>query len=212
MKWIQQLVNQKVRQRLRYLYLIVLLLLWIAMLGSNVNVKEGKEYTDFNHVAMYILEYNDVPDNYVTEYMLRTPYRYGPFLNIEEKLPIGVEYTEVYINATMYDYGSERFVFSDDELFYTLNHYDSFSEITTNKILAGYYLFRGVFYIFLLLGMVLIGIMLTLSKEVTADDLKKDIILDYNLGKEKYILLRDRIKEYHRKRKLKRESQRNMEE
>ena len=212
MKRIQQLAIQKVRQRLRYLYLIVLLLLWIATIGSDVNVSEGKEYTDFDHVALYILEYNDVPDNYITGLTLRTPYRYGAFLNVEEKLPLGVEYTEVYINATSDDYGAERFVFSDDGLFYTLNHYDSFSEITTTKILAGYYLFRGLFYMFLLLGVVFVGLMLTLSKEVTADDLKKDIILDYNLLKEKYTLLGDRIKEYHRKRKLKRVSQRNMEE
>ena len=79
MKWSDQIANQKVRQRLRYLYLIVLLLLWIATIGSDVNVREGKAYTDFDHVALYIIEYNDVPDNYVTAYMLRTPYRYDEF-------------------------------------------------------------------------------------------------------------------------------------
>jgi len=211
MKWMQQLTDQKARQRLRFLYLIVLLLLWIATIGSDVNVRKDKEYSDFDHVALYILEYNDVPDNYTTNFML-TPYRYGPFLNVEEKLPLGVEYTGVYINATIFDYGSERFVFSDDALYYTNNLYDSFSEITTQKILAGHYLFRGIFYMFLLVGVVFVGLMITLSKEVTAHDLKKDIMLDYNLLKEKYIALRDRIKEYRRKRKLKRESKMNMEE
>ena len=212
MKWIQQLTDQKARQRLRYLYLIVLLLLWIATVGSDVNVKKEKEYTDFDHVAMYILEYNNVPDNYVTGYMLLTPYRYGPFLNVEEKLPLGVEYTEVYINATISDFGTERFVFSDDNLYYTNNHYDSFSEITTQKVLAGYYLFKTIFYLFLLVGLVFIGLMLTLSKEVTAHDLKKDIILDYNLLKEKYNRLRDKTKGYHRKWKLKREPKQSVEE
>jgi hypothetical protein len=212
MKWIQQLANQKVRQRIRYFYFIVLLLLGIAMMGSDVNVKEGKNYTDFDHVALYILEYNDVPNNYVTGYMLLTPYRYGPFLNVEEKLPLGVTYTEVYINATLDDLGAERFVFSDDTLYFTNNNYDSFSEITISKILAGYYLFQTIFYTFLFGGVLFLSLMLILSKEVTVDDLKKDILLDYNLLKEKFLYLRDKLKMHHSKWKYKRKSTKNMEE
>ena len=212
MKWIQQLANQKVRQRIRYFYFIVLLLLGIAMMGSDVNVNEGKNYTDFDHVALYILEYNDVPNNYVTGYMLLTPYRYGPFLNVEEKLPLGVTYTEVYINATLDDLGAERFVFSDDTLYFTNNHYDSFSEITISKILAGYYLFQTIFYTFLFGGVLFLSLMLILSKEVTVDDLKKDILLDYNLLKEKFLYLRDKLKMHHSKWKYKRKSTKNMEE
>lgn len=203
MKCMHRMADRKVRQRLRYLYLIVLLLLWIATLGSNVKVKEGNEYTDFDHVALYILEYNDVPENYITAYMLLTPYRYGVFQNNEEKLPVGEEYTEVYINATINDMGSERFVFSDEALYYTNNHYDSFSEITKEKILAGYYLFRGVLYTFLLLGVLCIGLLLVLSKEVKVNDLKNDIILDYNLLKKNFFLLRSKMKEIHIKRKQK---------
>jgi len=212
MKWSDKIANQKVRQRLRYLYLIVLLLLWIAMIGSNVRVKEGKAYTDFDHVALYILEFNDVPENYITGYMMRTPYRYDVFHNNEELLPLGHTYTEVYINATMVDYGAERFVFSDDELFYTLNHYASFTDITKNDILGGYYLFGGLFYTSLLGGVILIGLMLALSKEVTVHELKKDIHLDYNLLKDKYILVRDKTKEAHKKWKHKRESKKSVEE
>jgi len=186
--------------------------LGIAMMGSDVNVKEGKNYTDFDHVALYILEYNDVPNNYVTGYMLLTPYRYGPFLNVEEKLPLGVTYTEVYINATLDDLGAERFVFSDDTLYFTNNNYDSFSEITISKILAGYYLFQTIFYTFLFGGVLFLSLMLILSKEVTVDDLKKDILLDYNLLKEKFLYLRDKLKMHHSKWKYKRKSTKNMEE
>lgn len=220
MKWIHQIGDQKVRQRLRYFYLIVLLLLCIATIGANVKVKEGKEYSDFDHVALYILEYNDLPDNYVHkdlgvasgEYDVTV---YDVYDNTRDpvKLPIGFTYTEAYINATIDDVGAERFVFSNNgTLYYTLNHYDSFSSITETKILGGFYLFRGTLVVFLIGGGVFVGLMFILSKEVTANDLKDDLVLDYNLLKEKSLLLRDKIKEYLNKRKQKRVSKESIEE
>lgn len=199
MKLIHELSDSKVRQRLRYFYLIVLLLLCIATVGSDVNVKEGKEYTDFDHVALYILEYESVPSNYVPKILSSqssNPYKYGPFLNVEERLPVGEEYTEAYINATEEDFGVERFVFSDDTLYYTVNHYESFSEITEVNILGGYYLFRGISVIFLGVGVVFLFTMLLFIKEVKAKDLIKDIVLDYNLFIEKCKLVINKVKEY----------------
>ena len=92
-----------------------------------------------------------------------------------------------------------------------MNHYASFTEITKSNILGGYYLFRGLFYAFLVGGVFLIGLMLTLSKEVTVDELKRDIKLDYNLLKENYILVKDKIKETHKSWKHKRESEKSVE-
>lgn len=207
MKWIQELGKQEVRQRLRYLYVIVLLLLVIATIGSNVTVRENKEYTDFDHVALYILTYNDVPDNYVPKILSSeydNPSKYGVFLNIEGRLPLDDTYTEAYINGTPEDFGMERFVFSDDgELYYTLNHYESFSEITESQILGGFYLFQGILYTFIVGGIVSIILVVVLHKEVTVHHLKEDLLLDYNRTKKKLLLVSKRIKEYNRKRKLK---------
>jgi hypothetical protein len=201
MKWIDQLDDYKVRQRFRYFYLIVLLLLWIATIGANVRVKENEEYTDFNHVAVYILKYNDVPSNYVPKaqgaptgsYEVSV---YDVYDNTRDpvKLPTGYTYTEVYINATIDNVGSERFVFSDNGLYYTINHYDSFSEITSTKILGGYYMFQSILITFLIGGVGFVGLMIVVSKQITAQDLKDDLILDYNLCRGKIQLINDKIK------------------
>ena len=208
MKWMHQLGDSKVRQRLRYFYMIVLLLLWIATIGANVRVKEDKEYTDFNHVALYILKYSDVPDNYVPKaqgapaeaYEVSV---YDVYDNTRDpvRLPTGYTYTEAYINATIDDIGSERFVFSDDALYYTINHYDSFSEITSTKILGGYYMFQSILITCLIGGVVSVSLMIVVSKQITAQDLKDDLVLDYNLCRDNIQLVNDKIKFHIQKRK-----------
>ena len=205
MKWTHELGNVKVRQRIRYFYLIVLLLLWIASVGSNVTVKEGNEYVDFDHVALYILEFNDVPDNYVPMIISVVVegeglYLYEPFYNLEDRLPAN-SYMSAYLNATKTNPGEERFVFSDDALYYTINHYDSFSEITESRILGGYYLFLGVLYAFLIGGMLFLGFIIVVVKEVTIRDMKNDIVLDFKTLLEKIRYLRDKTKYYFQRRK-----------
>ena len=209
MKWMKQLSDTKVRQRLRYFYLIVLLLLWIASIGLDVRVKEGKEYTDFNHVAMYILEYNDVPDNYVPKIQSsqwNNPFKYGPFFNLEGKLPIEETYTEAYINGVEDNFGTERFVFSEDTLYYTPDHYGSFTEITERDVLVGHYFFEIALIVFFSLGIGLVLMMVIFVKEVSANDLRKDIVLDYNLFIEKCKITFAKIKYYHKKWKQKQAS------
>lgn len=202
MKWIQQLEDYKSRQRIRYFYFIVLFLLWVAMIGSNVKVKEGKEYSDFEHVALYILEYNDLPSNYIEKGQdLPSDSYYLTFYDVYDntrdpvKLPTGYTYTEVYINGNTDDGpGAERFVFSNDALYYTLNHYDSFSEVTVSSILGGFYLFRVILSIGLFSGLILIVVMLVFNKEITIHVLIRDIKFDYKLIRERVIYVKDYIK------------------
>jgi len=117
------------------------------------------------------------------------------------RLPTGYTYTEAYINATIDDIGSERFVFSDDALYYTINHYDSFSEITSTKILGGYYMFQSILITCLIGGVVSVSLMIVVSKQITAQDLKDDLVLDYNLCRDNIQLVNDKIKFHIQKRK-----------
>ena len=110
---------------------------------KNVPV-EGEYYYDLENVVLYLYYYDELPDNYITQKEARslgweggTPERYlegsaiggDSFGNREGLLPEG-KYTECDLYTLGKDErGAERLVFTDDEYYYTGDHYASFTQI-----------------------------------------------------------------------------------
>ena len=105
---------------------------------------EGEYYYDLENVVLYLYYYNELPDNYITKKEARalgweggTPERYlegsaiggDNFGNREGLLPEG-NYTECDLYTLDKDErGAERLVFSEDEYYYTGDHYASFTQV-----------------------------------------------------------------------------------
>lgn len=105
---------------------------------------EGEYYYDLENVVLYIEYFGELPDNYITKDEARdlgwkggTPERYlegsaiggDRFGNREGLLPDG-KYTECDLNTLGKDErGAERLVFSDEEYYYTPDHYESFTQV-----------------------------------------------------------------------------------
>lgn len=171
-------------------------------LATDVNVKEDKQYNDWDHVALYILKFNDLPSNYVPklqgapvdEYDV-TVYAVYDNTRTPIKLPEGYDYTEVYINATKEDVGLERFVFSDSQLFYTADHYNTFEEVHTFDILGAHYIFSIFFWVVLATTSTVVIISFKcgiLTLKIIKTDLLSDLVLIKNYLKEKSDSLRKR--------------------
>ena len=109
----------------------------------------GEYYYDLTNVVLYLVAYDELPDNFITKKEARKlgwqggsveDYLEGAaiggdvFGNREGLLPEakGRTYTECDIDTDGYSSrGARRLVFSDDGLyFYTLDHYETFSEVT----------------------------------------------------------------------------------
>jgi len=114
---------------------------------AGISVTRGGTYTDKEHVALYIKEYGELPDNYITKKeaeALGWPggdlYKYADgksiggsyFGNYEGLLPEekGRKYYECDIDYHGGSRGAKRLIYSSDGLFfYTDDHYESFTEL-----------------------------------------------------------------------------------
>ncbi|MGI6181003.1 MAG: ribonuclease domain-containing protein [Agathobaculum sp.] len=114
------------------------------LLGDTVLDEEGW-YTGKEEVALYLMQYGELPQNYITKKEAQAlgweggslePYAPGRsiggdhFGNYEGALPEG-DYRECDIDAGPDERGAKRLVFSDDGLiFYTEDHYETFTLLT----------------------------------------------------------------------------------
>lgn len=189
---LSNLEKKSIRNNVRYIAIIILVILAGLALSTNVRVRENRDYSDWNHVALYILKFNDLPDNYVPKSQGVAPGEtnitvYGIYDNtrIPVKLPTGFSYTEAYINAIKGDIGTERFVFSSEQLFYTDNHYDTFEEINRFDILGGHIIFAWLFWISF--GGITIFIVLSIRWQyISIRVIKSDLINDWKILKKTY--------------------------
>ena len=105
---------------------------------SEVNVSKGGRYTSMKEVGAYLYLYHELPVNYVTKsafkksnYTSENKLSVGGdrFGNYEGLLPKGKSYTECDINYRGGNRNKYRIVFSSTDwtIFYTDDHYDSFS-------------------------------------------------------------------------------------
>ena len=108
------------------------------------DVKEGGSYDSKEDVAAYIVAFGKLPDNYITKKEARalgwdggSVERYAPgkciggdrFGNYEGNLPED-RYTECDIDTLgRDDRGARRLVFSDEEIYYTHDHYETFEKV-----------------------------------------------------------------------------------
>ncbi len=118
-------------------------------LGSTVLDEEGW-YSSKEEVALYLMQYNTLPGNYITKAEARDlgweggslePYAPGMsiggdrFGNYEGSLPDDRNYTECDIDTQGAESrGAKRIVFSDDGLiFYTEDHYETFTLLSQGE-------------------------------------------------------------------------------
>ena len=121
-------------------------------------VEENGEYTDKEHVAVYILTYHKLPKNYITKREAQdlgwsgngndSVWKYAPgksiggsrFGNYEGSLPDeeGRRWFECDIDYNGKSRGKKRIVYSNDGLvYYTEDHYTTFEQITLPETRAG---------------------------------------------------------------------------
>lgn len=203
--YIGKLNDEKIRRKVRYTTLVLMVLLFVTMLSSDVNVEEDNEYSDWNHVALYIIEFNDLPDNYVpksqgvsVEEFDVTVFAVYDNTRTPVKLPTGYSYTEAYINATKDNIGKERFVFSNEQLFYTDDHYDTFEEVNQFDILGFHYLIITLFWITLLSSSIVVVLSLRwniISLKIIREDFKGDWHTTKSYISDRFNLHRERIEE-----------------
>jgi predicted membrane protein len=141
---------------------------------TNINVHLGEEYIEYNEVALYILEYNSVPTNYVLKSnssSLETNELtlYDTFRNDEGLLPPDT-YQEVYINAVIGNVGEERIVFSDNGVYYTNDHYQSFEEIHKSDFLWFHYVINIFLAIVLIIIVFFVLVSIYILKKLTFQD------------------------------------------
>ena len=112
--------------------------------GGEAVVSEDGTYDSKEDVAAYIVAFGKLPSNYITKDEARSMgwsggsvEKYAPgkciggdrFGDYEGKLPDG-EYRECDIDTIGYkDRGSRRLVFSDEEIYYTHDHYRHFEKV-----------------------------------------------------------------------------------
>lgn len=114
---------------------------------QEVSVEKNGEYTSKEEVAAYLYQFGELPDNYITKKEAKklgwvseegNLYKVAPgqsiggdyFGNYEGILPEkeGREYHECDIDTDGHYRGAKRIVYSDDDLiYYTEDHYESFT-------------------------------------------------------------------------------------
>lgn len=149
------------RLKARLLCLLLLAVFGILAVTTRPSIAIGGEYTDKNEVALYIMEYNQLPKNYITKADRENAYA----VDIKDKViggdtfwgkdgitvRVGEETDTLHlenlkecdIKTNSYgiysgERGSERLVYTtnteDVRIFYTADHYDTFTEITPEGI------------------------------------------------------------------------------
>ena len=140
-------------------------------------VRLGDCYYRKNDVALYIYRYNQLPPNFVTKSQStnlnaneKMQYNIGgdTYQNREGRLPDGKSYVECDIytgNSNIDDRGEKRIVFAIDGscVYYTPNHYTTFTKITIGKINGLSYTLFG-FSVVLLVGQLVFAIRITKSR------------------------------------------------
>lgn len=172
------------RRIIRVVYFLVLVTTFFFTLTTRVNVNNNSAYSKDEEVMLYIIEYKKVPINFLPKsqsaYLLGEQLLlYDVFRNDELILPED-EYLEVYINAFKTDVGSERVVFSDDKVYYTDDHYQSFKEIDKYDIIGLNLLISIILFVELFLGALFIYLVIkkgVLTRKTLIEDIKYDINL-----------------------------------
>lgn len=136
---------KKYQKFIMYIGLFLLLLLFVFALTTRIHVKENLNYHTKNHVALYLYQYNELPPNYVLKSEV-----IDDSVQPENGLYIGgdvhyyrgeiTKYTinmslrecDISYNPNESNRGLERLVYTSDctEIFYTSDHYTSFSRVT----------------------------------------------------------------------------------
>ncbi len=184
MKIIEAIKNNDIRKKARHIYYSSIIVLFAMCIVTDVNVKEGEEYEDFDHIVTYIYEYDDLPSNYTPKnlsYLIEGEdlFIYGYFGNFEELLPLGEQYTEVYINATKENPGEERLVYTTGIVYYTSDHYESFYTVTQTGVAWEHLVFVVLLYADIIGGISLIVVLIRKYEYISLEMIKEDIKEDY---------------------------------
>ena len=191
------------RRIIRVVYFLVLVTTFIFTITTRVNVNNNSAYSKDEEVMLYIIEYKKVPINFLPKsqsaYLLGEQLLlYDVFRNDELILPED-EYLEVYINAFKTDVGSERVVFSDDKVFYTDDHYQSFKEIDKYDIIGLNLLVSIILFVELFLGALFIYLVIKkgiLTRKTLMEDIKYDINLIKRRLNNSYLKLKKVFKKW----------------
>lgn len=191
--------DKKVRNSVKYFYLAAVALFSITTIATDVNVKEDEIYTDRDHIAMYIYEFDELPSNYVHKSQSGSIdgeelYLYDTFRNDSNKLPSHEDYTEAYLNATKTKVGKERLVYTIGTVYYTDDHYATFELLTTEEILFTYRSFLITTSVLAISGPAAVMLLIKKDDELAYSILKKDTEEDFQFVKRKFLKYYSKIR------------------
>lgn len=151
-RWIRQY-----RVGIQSIFLILLVILFIMPFSSRVTVTKGDTYDSVDDVALYIMKFDELPDNFVTKseavdvfasYYIAVEYGYniggdvfryeGEIINLTRN--INLRECDIYFNReeviNTSNRGASRLVYTanGDEVFVTNDHYTTFSKVTMWEI------------------------------------------------------------------------------
>jgi len=172
----------KHRKRIFTVSLILLVILFIMSFITMRRVNIRKRYTDTRDVALYLIEFHELPSNYVTKSGYTAFEKHGKlmngyiiggdsFANTGELEDFGVSYKaslkecDIEYDGYVADgkRGKERLVYTCNtknvRVFYTDDHYSSFKELTRFSLQLVRNIFIIVFFVYLFLfGLLHVGL------------------------------------------------------
>lgn len=140
-----QKIIKKHHKAIMYIGISLLVIFLILAVSTRVYVSKNSSYSNKNQVALYLYKYNELPINYITKNQV-----VNPGIQPDDGLYIGgdiheycgeiVKYTvnvslrecDLSYNTNTTARGTNRLVYTTDysEIFYTSDHYQSFTKIT----------------------------------------------------------------------------------
>lgn len=172
------------------IYLFLVSIFFICALSTRIYVHQGGSYHDKNHVSLYLYTYKELPSNYIRKQQAENS-SYQP----DDGMYIGgntfyysgaiKQYTsnsslreaDIEYPSNISERGTKRLVYTVDcsEVFYTDDHYKTFTEVTRWSINWA----SNVFWIFfgttITVGVVYSALRLTKSRE-TRENYKTDVL------------------------------------
>ena len=145
---------EKCKKKFKTITVIVLIVLFIMPFVTKIRVDRDGEYTTKEDVALYIMTYHELPPNYITKYGIDYAKNHDieiddcimggdTHFNTAQFVQFGVSEStklkECDIAGPNYDItgkrGAQRLVYTCNtdnvKVFYTYNHYSTFSELTS---------------------------------------------------------------------------------
>lgn len=160
---------------------LVMFILLLLTMTTKKDVNRNSKYYSKENVSLYLMKYHELPKNYISYHSIETSNHYEGDIsdmiiggdthwNVGQFTSYGISKNAILkecdISFDGYSNFSKRGILrlvytsntSNVRVFYTDNHYSTFTEITTYKIMPKYYITKNIAIGYSIIALVVIGI------------------------------------------------------